>query len=121
MMLLLEKSTEALKDISKTEQNVVPEAKNGFLLYYKTIKNQANVEKRNDLLLKAQIQYRLAVAKEIPSSNILVLVRDGSVELYGKLHDKKMADKAMDIVLHTRGVKDVTSYLIIKEPVKISL
>ncbi len=121
MMLLLEKSSEVVKDLSKTEQKVIPEAKNSFWLYYKHIDNKAKVEKRNDLLLKAQIQYRLAVAKDIPSSTILVVVHDGAVELYGKVHQKAIADKAIQTTLHTRGVKEVTSYLIIKEPAKIAL
>ncbi len=121
MLLLLEKSSEVVKDLSKTEQKVIPEAKNSFWLYYKHIDNKASVEKRNDLLLKAQIQYRLAVAKDIPSSTILVVVHDGAVELYGKVHKKETADKAIQTTLHTRGVKEVTSYLIIKEPAKISL
>ncbi len=121
MMLLLEKSSEVIKDLAKTEQQVVPEAKNSFWLYYKHIDNKAKVEKRNDLLLKAQIQYRLALAKDIPSSTILVIVHDGAVELYGKVHHKTTVDKVIEIALHTTGVKEVTSYLIVKESAKISL
>ncbi len=121
MMLLLEKSSEVVKDLAKTEQKVVPEAKNSFWLYYKHIDNKAQVEKRNDLLLKAQIQYRLALAKDIPSSTILIVVHDGAVELYGKVHHKAIADKVIQTTLHTRGVKEVTSYLIIKELAKIAL
>ncbi len=121
MMLLLEKSSEVVKDLAKTEQQVVPEAKNSFWLYYKHIDNKAKVEKRNDLLLKAQIQYRLALAKDIPSSTILVVVHDGAVELYGKVHHKATADKVIQTTLHTRGVQEVTSYLIVKEPAKIAL
>ncbi len=121
MMLLLEKSSEVVKDLAKTEQQVVPEAKNSFWLYYKHIDNKAKVEKRNDLLLKAQIQYRLALDKDIPSSTILVVVHDGAVELYGKVHHKATADKVIQTTLHTRGVQEVTSYLIVKEPAKIAL
>ena len=121
MMLLLEKSSEVVKDLAKTEQQVVPEAKNSFWLYYKRIDNKAKVEKRNDLLLKAQIQYRLALAKDIPSSTILIVVHDGAVELYGKVHHKATADKVIQTTLHTRGVQEVTSYLIVKEPAKIAL
>ncbi len=120
-MLLLEKTQKSLKEISQMEQKAVPEEKSGFQLFYKHLLNDAKVEKRSDLLIKTQIDYRLLRQKDIPSSQILVLVRDGAVELYGKVYDKKSALKAIDIALHTRGVKEVTSYLIIKERAKILL
>jgi len=120
-MLLLEKTQKSLKEISQMEQKAIPEEANSFQLFYKKITNKAKVEKRSDLLIKTQIEYKLLRAKEIPSSSILVLVRNGKVELFGKVYDKKSALEAMDIALHIRGVKEVVSYLIIKERAKILL
>ena len=120
-ILLLEKASEAAKDLSKTEQQVIPEEKSTFTLYYKRVENKASVEKRNDALIKAQISYKYFTDKEIPASTIMIIVRNGSVELYGKTLSKAVAQKAIDLALKIRGVKEVTSYLIIKEPAKITL
>jgi len=120
-MLFLQKTQKSLKDISQMEQKAVPEEANSFQLFYKKLTNKAKVENRSDLLIKTQIEYKLLRAKDIPSSLILVLVRDGKVELFGKVFDKKTALKAMDLALHVPGVKEVTSYLIIKERAKILL
>lgn len=114
-MLLLEKSQKTLKELSDTTQSAVPEEKDSFTLFYKRVQNAQKVEKRNDLLIKTQIEYRYLREKEIPSTLILVIVKDGKVQLFGKVYSKKSALKAMDVALHTKGVKEVTSYLIIKE------
>ena len=120
-MLLLEKAGEAAKDLSQTDQQVIPEEKSTFTLYYKRVENRASVEKRSDALIKAQISYKFFADKEIPASTIMIIVRNGSVELYGKTLSKEAAQKAIDQALKVRGVKEVTSYLIVKEPAKISL
>ena len=120
-MVLLEQSQKSLKELSETEQQPVPEEENSFSLYYKKVTNAAKVEKRNDLLVKTQIGYKFLREKDIPSTRILILVRDGNVELYGKVHSEKIAQKCIDLALKVRGVKSVTSYLIIKKPVKILL
>ncbi|MRI59220.1 MAG: hypothetical protein C6H99_06930 [Epsilonproteobacteria bacterium] len=120
-ILLFEKASEAAKDLSQTDQQVIPEEKSTFTLYYKRVENRASVEKRSDALIKAQISYKFFTDKEIPASTIMIIVRNGSVELYGKTLSKEAAQKAIDQALKVRGVKEVTSYLIVKEPAKISL
>ncbi len=120
-LLLMEKSTEALKEMSQTEQKAVPESRNSWMLYYKEVKNGAKVQKRSDILIKTQIEYRYFRDQNISASTILVTVRDGIVELYGKVHSTEAAQKAIDLALTTRGVKEVISYLIVKEPQKLSL
>ncbi len=117
-LLLMEKSTQTLKSLSQSEQNAIPEEKYSWQLFYKDVINKAKVKQRNDLLIKTQINYKFLVQKEIPNSTILVNVKDGVVELYGKVHSKETALKAIDIALHTTGVKEVISYLIIKFPLK---
>ncbi len=121
LMLLLQKTKEAAKELSDTTQKTIPEKEGVFQLYYKVVKNAAKVEKRNDLLIKTQINYHLLRKKDIPSSFILVLVKDGDVELFGKVYSKEMADEVIHIALQTKGVKRVTSFLIIKEPAKLVL
>ena len=121
LMLLMEKSASTLKEFSQDNQPAVVEEESGFELYYKVIKNAAKIEKRNDLLIKTQIQYRLIRQKEIHSGSILVLVHNQHVELFGKVHSKKEADRIIDIALHTKGVRSVTSYLIVKKVKKVLL
>ncbi|BCD68819.1 BON domain-containing protein [Nitratiruptor sp. YY09-18] len=117
-MLFMQKATESLKDLSTTKQKAVPEDEHSWMLYYKKLKNAHIPQKRNDLLIKTQLEYNFLTDKSIPSSTILVTVHNGRVELYGKVNSKETADKALDIALHTRGVKEVVSYLIIKFPAK---
>ena len=121
LVILMEKSASSLKELSSDEQKAIPEEQNSFQLYYRVVQNSLSVKPRNDLLIKTQIQYRLLRTKDVPYSTILVLVRDGKVELYGKVHSQKTAEKILDIALHTKGVKQVTSYLIIKKPAKLLL
>ena len=120
-MLFLQESQKSLKELSQSDQKPIPEEKNGFELYYKKVFNAAKVQERNDLLIKTQIGYKFLREKEIPSSHILILVQNGNVELYGKVHSPKTAQKCIDTALKVRGVKSVTSYLIIKEVAKIFL
>ena len=120
-LMLMEKSTEALKEMSQTEQKAVPESRNSWMLYYKDVKNSAKVQERSDILIKTQIEYRYFRARDLSASTILVVVRDGVVELYGKVLGTKQAQKAIDLALTTRGVREVISYLIVKEPQKLSL
>ncbi|NPA83796.1 MAG: BON domain-containing protein [Epsilonproteobacteria bacterium] len=120
-LLLLEQSQRSLQELTQTDQEPIPEAKNSFLVYYRHIENKAPVEPRNDLLIKTQIEYKFIKTKGIPASTIMTIVRNGSVELYGKVHSKESARKAMDLALRVKGVREVTSYLIIKEPIKVRL
>ncbi|MRJ02288.1 MAG: BON domain-containing protein [Epsilonproteobacteria bacterium] len=113
-LLMLEQSQKSLQELSQTEQKPIPEERRSFQLYYKQIDNKADVEKRNDLLVKTQIEYKFLKDKDIPASTIMTIVRDGEVELYGKVHSPAIAERAMDLALRVRGVRRVTSYLIIK-------
>ncbi len=121
LVILMEKSAATLKEITESNQKAIGVEKKSWMLFYKDIKNSAKVEKRNDLLTKTQIEYRFIKDKDIPNSTILVVVRDGIVELFGKVPGKKTALQAIDTALHTKGVKEVISYLVIIEPKKIAL
>jgi len=118
LMLFMQEASRSLKELSQTKQEAIAESQNGWMLYYKVLKNAKEPQKRNDLLIKTQLQYNFLTDKQIPSSTILVTVHDGRVELYGKVGSKKIADRALDIALKTRGVKEAVSYLIIKFPAK---
>jgi len=120
-ILLLQKATQTAKDLSQTEQEVIPEEKGIFKLYYKEVGNKAKVEERSDALIKAQVSYRLFANKKVPASTLLVVVKDGEVELYGKALGEEGANEAIKEALKVRGVKVVRSYIIIKEPARVKL
>jgi len=120
-LLFLQQAQKSVQELAETDQQAIPEEKEGFTLYHKRLENEAPVQKRNDLLVKTQIEYKFFREKSIPTSTTLVIVRNGDVELYGKLHSIEAAKKAMELALSVKGVKSVTSYLIIKEPAKIKL
>ncbi|NPA03754.1 MAG: BON domain-containing protein [Epsilonproteobacteria bacterium] len=115
-ILLLQKATETAKDLSQTEQEVIPEEKDTFRLYYREVSNKAKVESRNDTLIKAQVSYKLYANKKIPASTLMVVVKDGEVELYGKALGEEGVEEAIKEALRVKGVKSVTSYVIIKKP-----
>ncbi|BAF70817.1 BON domain-containing protein [Nitratiruptor sp. SB155-2] len=121
LIILMEKSASTVKDFSQNRQPAIPEEQSSFQLYYKQVQNGAKVAKRNDFLIKTQIQYRLLKAKHVSSNDILVLVHNQKVELYGKVHSTKEAEEIINTTLHTKGVRSVTSYLIIKNFKKIVL
>ena len=118
---MFEKSKEIIESFTKTDQKVLPESKNSFLLYHKRVKNSLPVEKRNDFLISTQIKYKISLEKDIPLRDILIISKDGVVELFGKVDSKDKAEKIIDIALKTRGVKEVVSYLIIIEPAILEL
>jgi osmotically-inducible protein OsmY len=120
-LLFLQQAQKSVQELAESDQQAIPEEKEGFTLYHKRLENEAQVQKRNDLLVKTQIEYKFFKEKSIPTSTTLVIVRNGNVELYGKLHSIEAAKKAMELALSVKGVKSVTSYLIIKEPAKIKL
>ena len=118
---MLEESKNIIKSYTNPKQKAIPETTKGFLLYYKVVENRAKVEKRNDFLISSQIKYQIALQKDISLDDILIKSNSGIVELYGRVDSKEKADKIIDIVLKTRGVKKVVSYLIILEPKKLFL
>jgi len=97
---MLEKSKEIIESFTKTEQNVVLESKNSFIPYYKNIKNKLPVEKRNDFLITTQIKYKISIEKDISVRNLLILSKNGQVELFGKVDSK---EKAVDTPPRKRG------------------
>lgn len=118
---MFEKSKEIIESMTKSEQKVLPEKKDSFFLYYKRVKNSLPVQERNDFLITAQIKYKIGIQKDISLGNILIITKNGNVELFGKVSSKEDAEKIIDLALKTNGVKEVVSYLIIIEPKTLSL
>ena len=69
----------------------------------------------NDGLIHAAIKYAYLVSSDVHSTKIDVDVKDGVVELFGKVQSAKEAEKAMQIALSTKGVSVVNALFLVKE------
>ena len=69
----------------------------------------------NDGLIHAAIKYAYLVSSDVHSMKIDVDVKDGVVELFGKVQSAKEAEKAMQIALSTKGVSVVNALFLVKE------
>ncbi len=67
----------------------------------------------NDGLIHAAIKYAYLVSSDVHSMKIDVDVKDGVVELFGKVQSAKEAEKAMQIALSIKGVWAVESFFLI--------
>ena len=68
-----------------------------------------------DARIHAAIKYAYLMSEDIHSMQIDVDVKDGVVELFGKVKSAQEAEEAMQIALSTKGVWAVKSFFVIKE------
>jgi osmotically-inducible protein OsmY len=69
----------------------------------------------NDTRIHAAIKYAFLMSEDVHSMKIDVDVKDGVVELFGKVKSSEEAEKAMQIALSTKGVSAVEAFFLIKE------
>jgi len=69
----------------------------------------------SDTRIHAAIKYAFLMSSDIHSIKIDVSVKDGVVELFGKVKSDYEAQKAMQIALSTKGVIAVKSFFVIEE------
>jgi len=69
----------------------------------------------NDMRINAAIKYAFLMSENIHSMKIDVDVKDGVVELFGKVKSNEEAEEAMQIALSMRGVRAVKSLFFIEE------
>ena len=69
----------------------------------------------NDTLIHAAIKYAFLMSEDIHSMQIDVDVKDGVVELFGKVKSAEEAEKAILIALSTKGVWVVKSFFVIRD------
>lgn len=87
-------------------------------LYTKETINESYEEGKdsvNDKLIFSAIKYAYLVSSDVHSMKIDVDVKDGMVELFGKVQSAKEAEKAMQIALSTKGVSGVNALFLIRE------
>lgn len=76
---------------------------------------QKSKDAANDTLIHGAIKYAFLMSPDIHSMKIDVDVKDGTVELFGKVKSTQEAQKAMQIALSIKGVSGVKAFFVIKE------
>jgi osmotically-inducible protein OsmY len=85
-----------------------------FLAPDKKVINAVKIRKPvQDEELASRVQAALQSASQLPSSEILVVARQGTVELIGSVPRERDRDRALSITLDTPGVEEVVSRLTI--------
>lgn len=115
LKILLVKSGAMMKELAQDPayQEFIDQSSHKANLYYKNI--ESNVSKTsNDMMIKSEIIYKLVRDKEIDSKNIMVLVNNGDVELYGKAPSRTLINKIFALAKAINDVKSVESFIIIK-------
>jgi len=107
-----------LVEKTKSMSQVVKQGIEDKYVYTKEAVNKSYHEGKdavNDTRIHAAIKYAFLMSEDIHSMKIDVDVKDGVVELFGKVKSSKEAEKAMQIALSTRGVLAVKSLFLIEE------
>lgn len=68
-----------------------------------------------DARIHAAIKYAFLMSENVHSMKIDVDVKDGAVELFGKVKSAQEAEEAMQIALSTKGVWAVKSFFVIRD------
>lgn len=107
-----------LVEKTKAMPQVVKQGIEDKYVYTKEFVNKSyekGKESVNDTLIHGAIKYAFLVSKDIHSLKINVDVKDGVVELFGKVKSSQEAEKAIQIASSTKGVWAVNAFFIIKE------
>lgn len=112
-----EKSAELVAK-TKSETQLVKQGIEDKYVYTKEATNKLykkSKSKVNDALILGAIKYAFLMSSEIHSMKIDVSVKDGIVELFGKVKSNNEAQEAMQIAISTKGVYAVKSFFMIEK------
>jgi osmotically-inducible protein OsmY len=111
------KSHELVEKTKTLPQAVQQGIENKYVYTKKTVNKSYQKGKVtiSDTRIHAAIKYAFLMCKDIHSMKIDVDVKDGVVELLGKVKSHEEADKAMQIALSTKGVWAVKALFFIEE------
>jgi osmotically-inducible protein OsmY len=102
----------------KTVPQYVKHGINNEYVYSKELVNESfekSKDAANDLRIHAAISYAFLISPDIPSMRIDVDVKDGIVDLFGKVKSDKEAEQATLIALLTSGVRAVNSFFVVRD------
>ena len=107
-----------LVEKTKALPQVVKQGIEDQYVYTKEAVNQSYEKSKDtiaDARIHAAIKYAYLMSENIHSMQIDVDVKDGVVELFGKVKSAKEAEEAMQIALSTKGVWAVKSFFVIRD------
>ncbi len=105
-----------LVEKTKALPQVVKQGIEDKYVYTKEAVNKSYEKGKDDIAdvrIHAVIKYAFLMCKDIHSMKIDVDVKDGVVELFGKVKSSQEAEKAMQIALSTKGVSVVKAFFVI--------
>ena len=115
------KKTEAkgqeLVEKTKSTSQMIKQGLQEKYVYTKEAANNSYKKSKdavNDTIILGAIKYAYLMSSEIHSMKIDVNVKDGVVELFGKVQSNHEAQEAMQIALSTKGVWAVKSFFMIE-------
>lgn len=111
------KGHELIEKTKAFPQVVKQGAKDKYIYTKEAVNEKFNKSKDaiSDMRIHAVIKYAFLMSKDIHSMKIDVDVKNGVVELLGKVKSNEEAEKAMQIALSTKGVKSVKSLFFIED------
>jgi len=107
-----------LVEKTKAMPQVVKQGVEDKYVYTKEAVNKSYEKSKDaiaDARIHAAIKYAYLMSEDIHSIQIDVDVKDGAVELFGKVKSAQEAEEAMQIALSTKGVWAVKSFFVIRD------
>ena len=112
-----EKGHDVVQKVKATPQ-IVKQGIEDKYVYTKKAVNESYEKGKDtisDVRIHAAIKYAFLMSKNVHSMKIDVDVKDGLVELFGKVKSIQEAEEAMMIALSTKGVRAVNAFFAIRE------
>jgi len=112
-----EAKSQELVEKTKSTSQIIKQGIEDKYVYTKEVVNKSYKKSKdmaNDTIILGAIKYAFLMSPEIHSMKINVSVKDGVVELFGKVQSNHEAQEAMQIVISTKGVVAVKSFFLIE-------
>jgi osmotically-inducible protein OsmY len=112
-----EAKSQELVEKTKSTSQMIKQGIEDKYVYTKEVANKSYEKSKNvanDTIILGAIKYAYLMSPEIHSMKIDVSVKDGIVELFGKVKSNHEAQEAMQIALSTKGVWAVKSFFMIE-------
>lgn len=112
-----EAKSQELLEKTKSMPQIIKQGIEDKYVYTKEVANKSYKKSKdvvNDTIILSAIKYAFLMSPEIHSMKIDVSVKDGIVDLFGKVKSNREAQEAMQIALSTKGVWAVKSFFMIE-------
>jgi len=110
--------SDELVERTKSMPQIIKQGIEDKYVYTKEVANESYKKSKNvanDTLILGAIKYAFIISPEIHSMKIDVSVKNGVVELFGKVKSNYEAQEAMQIAVSTKGVVVVKSFFVIEQ------